>query len=209
MLWQWQETCCSRFRPQPSRATPGRLLDSSDVIEVGAPRPAPNVRYACILNAYGEQGLGLAEERSLLEMGDADEEEGAARLATESLWSVTFCDPWELPIAEHDLWLDEGLPSDPTGRIPAAVQYGPKRRVRRASPKMRAFLEAEEAWRETPGALDWLAGAVESDRGAPHREVAPAIARDARVTRGDCTKLSRRCPPASSSVRRGISGSPR
>ena len=25
------------------------------------------------------------------------------------------------------------------------------------------FLEAEEAWRETPGALDWLAGAVESD----------------------------------------------
>jgi len=122
-------------------AAPWRLLDSSDIIEVGAPRPAPNVRYACILNAYGEQGLGLAEGRSLLDMGDADEEEGAARLATESLWSVTFCDPWEVPIAEHDLWLDEGLPTDPTGRIPAAVQYGPKRRIRRASPKMLAFFE--------------------------------------------------------------------
>jgi tetratricopeptide (TPR) repeat protein len=57
------------------------------------------------------------------------------------MWAVTFYDPWDLPVAEHDVWLDEELATDPDGRIPTAVQLGPKRRVRRASPKMLAFFE--------------------------------------------------------------------
>ncbi len=122
-------------------AAPWRLLDSNDIIEVEAPRPAPNVRYACVLNAQGERGLAFSGERSLMEPNETDEEEGFARLADDSVWSVTYFVPWELPIIEHDLWLDEGLPTDPGGRIPAAVQFGPKRRVRRASPKMLGFFE--------------------------------------------------------------------
>lgn len=123
------------------RAAPWRQLHSSDIIEVAAPRPAPNVRYACILHAHGECGLGLTGERSILETSEGDGEKALARLANESLWSVTFREPWEVPVAEHDAWLEHGLATDPEGRIPAAVQYGPKRRVRRASPKILAFFE--------------------------------------------------------------------
>ncbi len=123
------------------QAEPWRHLESSDIIEVAAPRPAANVRFACILNALGECGLGLARERALLEASESDGEKALARLANDSLWSVTFHEPWEVPIAEHDAWLDHGFATDLEGRIPAAVQYGPKRRVRRASPKMLAFFE--------------------------------------------------------------------
>ena len=123
------------------QAEPWRHLESSDIIEVAAPRPTTNVRFACILNAHGECGLGLAGERALLEASESDGEEAFARLANDSLWSVTFHDPWQVPVAEHDVWLDHGFATDLEGRIPAAVQYGPKRRVRRASPKMLAFFE--------------------------------------------------------------------
>jgi tetratricopeptide (TPR) repeat protein len=123
------------------RAAPWTQLDSSDIIEVAAPRPAPTVRFACVLGAEGEYGLGFAGERFVLELGDDDEERGFDRLADNTLWSVTFHEPWEVPIAEHDAWLDHGLATDPEGRIPSAVQFGPKRRVRRASPRMLAFFE--------------------------------------------------------------------
>ena len=126
-----------RFR----EAAPWRYLDSSDIIELAAPRPAPNVRFACILSAHGECGLGLAEERDILEQGPDDEETAFGLLADRSTWSVTYFAPWEVPILEHEAWLEFGLPVDPDGRIPCAVQYGPKRRVRRASPKMLAFFE--------------------------------------------------------------------
>jgi tetratricopeptide (TPR) repeat protein len=76
-----------------------------------------------------------------LEAGDSDGERAVARLADSALWSVTFHEPWEVPIAEHDTWLNHGLATDSEGRIPTAVQFGPKRRVRRASPKMLAFFE--------------------------------------------------------------------
>ncbi len=123
------------------QAEPWRQLASSDIIEVAAPRPAPNVRFACILNALGQNGLGLAGERSLLGSSESDGATATARLADEAVWSVTFHEPWEVPVAEHDAWLNHGLATDIAGRIPAAVQYGPKRRVRRASPKMLAFFE--------------------------------------------------------------------
>ncbi len=122
-------------------AAPWRLLDSTDIIEVEAPRPAPNLRFASVLNAHAERGMAFSEERSLLDSVADDEEEEFARLANDAVWAVTFYDPWDLPIAEHDAWLDEELATDSEGRIPTAVQFGPKRRVRRASPKMLAFFE--------------------------------------------------------------------
>lgn len=123
------------------QAEPWRQLESSDIIEVAAPRPAANVRFACVMNAHGQCGLGLAGERAMLETSESDGERAVARLADDAVWSVTFHKPWEVPVAEHDAWLDHGLATDLEGRIPAAVQYGPKRRVRRASPKMLAFFE--------------------------------------------------------------------
>ncbi len=122
-------------------AAPWRDLDASDIIEVGAPRPAPNVRFACVLGAFGEYGLAFAEERSLFEGPPDETRQGFDRLADTSMWSVTFHEPWEVPIREHEAWKRHGLAIDPEGRVPSAVQYGPKRRVRRASPKMLAFFE--------------------------------------------------------------------
>jgi tetratricopeptide (TPR) repeat protein len=120
---------------------PWRHLESSDIIEVGAPRPAPNVRFACVMGAYDEFGFAFTEERSLLESPPGDTQRGFDRLAATSVWSVTFHEPWEVPIREHEAWHKHGLAIGPEGRIPSAVQYGPKRRVRRASPKMLAFFE--------------------------------------------------------------------
>lgn len=118
-------------------AAPWRFLESSDVIEIGTPRPAPNVRFVSVMSATGELGLGFAERRDVLE-GDHDPMD---RIANDAVWSVTFDEPWEVPVREHDLWLDHGFPTGPHETIPAAVQYGPKRRIRRASPKMLAFFE--------------------------------------------------------------------
>jgi len=122
-------------------AAPWRQLASGDIIEVGAPRPSSNVRFACVLGAQGQYGLGFADHRSLLDCPADDTRQGFERLADASLWSVTFYEPWEVPVLEHEAWLKHGLATDPEGRIPTAVQYGPKRRVRRASPKMLAFFE--------------------------------------------------------------------
>ena len=122
-------------------AEPWRHLESEDIIEVGAPRPSPTVRYASVLGALGECGLGFSDDRALLDSDADDERTGFERLADASLWSVTFCEPWEIPVLEHEAWQQHGLATDDEGRIPSAIQYGPKRRVRRASPKMLAFFE--------------------------------------------------------------------
>ena len=122
-------------------AAPWRFLESSDVIEIDAPRPAPNVRFVSVLGALGELGLGFAERRDLIEGNPDDDQNPIDRIANDAIWSVTFYEPWEVPIREHDLWLDHGFPTGPEGTVPAAVQYGPKRRIRRASPKMLAFFE--------------------------------------------------------------------
>ena len=90
---------------------------------------------------YGQYGFGFAEERSLLESPADDTQRAFDRLADTSVWSVTFCDPWEVPVREHDAWQQHGLAAESRGLIPSAVQFGPKRRVRRASPKMLAFFE--------------------------------------------------------------------
>ncbi len=81
-----------------------------------------------------------AGEREVLEALDR-EDHGWEFLEREAFWSVTFYDPWDLPIAEHNQWLDHGLATDSEGGIPTAVQFGPKQRVRRGSPKMLAFFE--------------------------------------------------------------------
>ena len=123
------------------QAAPWRYLESSDIIEVGGPRPAPNVRFGCVMNAHRERGLSFAEDRSFFQMSASDTESAFDRLADRAVWSVTYFDPWETPILEQEAWLEHGLATDPDGRIPCAVQFGPKRRVRRASPKMLGFFE--------------------------------------------------------------------
>lgn len=122
-------------------AAPWRHLESIDIIEVGAPRPSPNVRFACVLGAHDQFGIGFAEDRSLLDRPPDEQHGGFERLADTSLWSVTYCEAWEIPILEHEAWQRHELAADPEGRIPSAVQFGPKQRVRRASPKMLAFFE--------------------------------------------------------------------
>mgnify|MGYP001814566171 CR=1 FL=1 len=122
-------------------AAPWRFVDSGDFIEIGAPRPAPNVRFVSVLSEYGQLGLGFAESRDLFETDPDDDRDPVSKIANDAVWSVTYDEPWEVPVREHDLWLEQGFPTGPDETIPAAVQYGPKRRVRRASPKMLAFFE--------------------------------------------------------------------
>jgi len=116
-------------------------LDSVDIIEVEGPLPSPDVRFGCVLGGVGQYGLGFAAHRRLLEVDAADPDHAFDTLASDRLWSVTFHEPWEVPIIEHDAWQDHDLATDDEGRIPAAILYGPKRRISRPGPAMLAFFE--------------------------------------------------------------------
>ena len=121
-------------------AMPWRWLSNDDLIAIEAPRPDPALSCAVVMGAGGEQfGVMFFPDREAYERFVATDSE---RLVDEiGVWKTSFWLPHELPFAEHDLWLDNQLPTAVDGDIPVAVLMGPKRRVRRASPRLLAFFE--------------------------------------------------------------------
>jgi tetratricopeptide (TPR) repeat protein len=121
-------------------AAPWRWLSNDDLIAVESPRPDPALAHAVVMGAGGEQfGVMFFPDRKAYERFVATDSE---RLVDEiGVWTASFWAPHELPFAEHDLWLDSQLPTTAEGDIPVAVLVGPKRRVRRASPRLLAFFE--------------------------------------------------------------------
>lgn len=94
-----------------------------------------------MLSDQGELGLGFEGSRGLLEPLGSPDVDPISQLAADAIWSVTYHLPWDVPVYEYDLWIQKELPTGPGGAIPCAIQFGPKRRVRRASAKMLAFFE--------------------------------------------------------------------
>ena len=121
-------------------AAPWRWLSNNDLIAIESPRPDPALAHAVVMGAAREQfGVMFFPDREAYERFVATD---AERLVEEiGVWTASFWAPHELPFAEHDLWLDNQLPTTPGGAIPVAVLAGPKRRVRRASPRLLAFFE--------------------------------------------------------------------
>ncbi|MEW6338281.1 MAG: tetratricopeptide repeat protein [Acidobacteriota bacterium] len=118
-------------------AAPWRELCDEDLIRVDSAVPDPAVKYAVVMGGGGEEfGMVCFDRPEVLELLADGEAEKAA------IWSVSFFEPTVVDFDEHDLWLDHRLPTSPDGLIPVAACFGPKRRVRRASPRLLAFFEA-------------------------------------------------------------------
>jgi hypothetical protein len=126
-----------------------------------------------------------------------------ARLADSAVWSVTLHEPWEVPIAEHDAWLDHGLATDIgaaalfnrvlvnfrrkgdgkavkrvlaeafegnrhvpdllLGRVELPDELSAGYQLGSVEEAVYYFLQAEEAWHQTPGAPQWLADGVDAN----------------------------------------------
>ena len=121
-------------------AAPWHVLVPEDVIRIDAPRPDPGARYASVLG-FGASEFGIM----ILDSEDAWEairHLGAPTyIRDHSVWSVTASEPFDVPFPELDLWEEKRLPTVVEGKFPVAICFGPKRRVRRPSPRMLAFFE--------------------------------------------------------------------
>ena len=122
-------------------AEPWTELGNEDVIRIDSPVPDPNFRHLMVMGNGGEEFgiLFLEDPNGFSLMGDGLAEEF---LQNTVLWSLSSWEPSHIDYREHDMWEDQGLSFVQEDLIPAAVQYGPKRRIRRASPKYLAFIEA-------------------------------------------------------------------
>lgn len=123
------------------KAAPWTELENEDIIRIDSSIPDPSLRHMTVMGAAGQEfGLAMMENlEGLHRLGDIDPIE---LLQTTSLWSVSLFEAKMLHFREQDLWEDEGLPLFDNGLIPAAVRYGPKSRLRRASPEVLAFIAA-------------------------------------------------------------------
>ncbi len=122
-------------------AEPWREMDDEDFIRVESPIPDPTLRHISVMGAAGQE-FGLIFMERLGDFLEMNETDGPEFLRNRSLWSVSPSEPHEVDFREHDLWEAEGLPFVMDTLIPTAVAYGPKHRLRRASPKLLSFFES-------------------------------------------------------------------
>jgi len=121
-------------------ATPWRILVAEDIIHVEAPRPDPGVRYASVMGSGGSEfGIMMLDSedgwQAIKRLGPQ------AYMRDHTVWSVTAFEAVEVPFGELDLWEDLALPTVMDGKFPVAICFGPKRRMRRPTPRMLAFFE--------------------------------------------------------------------
>lgn len=119
-------------------AAPWRIFGADDIIHIEAPRPDPSVGYVSVV-ATEDVGFGIVALDSEDGWEGMDEIGVDAYLHDHSGWLILAADPAEVPFAEFDLWEDLALPTVMGEQIPFVVRYGPKRRIRRPSPRMLAF----------------------------------------------------------------------
>ncbi len=133
------------------------LFANGDLIQLDPPPAASDLRVGVVMGAAGEE-YGVLLAASPAAFSDAADDPDSPPL-TETLWSVSFDEPYESPVADSDLWLEHGLPTTPDGRIPSprAFKPGPES-VERPTAERLAALE---------GVLEALAilGEDEADSG--------------------------------------------
>ena len=119
-------------------AAPWRIFSADDIIQIEAPRPDPGVGYVSVV-ASEDVGFGIVVLDSKDGWEEMEELGVDAYLHDHSGWLIFAMKPTEVPFAELDLWEDLALPTVMDEQIPLVVRYGPKRRIRRPSPRMLAF----------------------------------------------------------------------
>ncbi len=146
-------------------AAPWGLLSDTDLIHVEAPSVAKAFRHLTVLGGAGHTfGLGFfSSSRAFDRMMEAPDP--TTLLGSSGAWSVTFDEPSNIPLSDHDLWEEQGFPVAVPEAYPVAACYGPSGGIRRPSARELGDIEA---------VLLALSGTteVEIDRGRWTREVA-------------------------------------
>lgn len=153
-------------------ASPWRHLEDVDLLRIETDIPDPSLRYATVLGAAGDTfGVGLFEAEDDL-WTIYRSEEADPSLPPRGLWQVAFDPIQRIPLPDADLWLDHDLPVAGDDAYPYVTFVRPGGRVRRATPRVLAYLE---------GLLRALAESEEAeiDRGRWSNDVVTA---DGRMT---------------------------
>jgi tetratricopeptide (TPR) repeat protein len=104
-------------------AEPWSLFAATDMIELEPPAGAPDLRVCLVMGQGGDQfGILLGASPAAFTFSEEDPDHPAPH---ETLWSVSFDEAPELPVANHDLWLEHDLPATPDGLIPCTRGFTP------------------------------------------------------------------------------------
>jgi len=122
-------------------AAPWEYLTDEDLLRIETPATAPGLGWVTVLGAGGHvYGLGFFESaRDWEVMRDLNDPE--QYFSSRSAWSVDLGSITELAFGDADVWEDHDLPVAGERGYPFARCFGPGKRLRRASPRVLAFLE--------------------------------------------------------------------
>ena len=109
------------------KARPWRQLSSEwDLVEVESPDPPAGMAYCSVLGSGGEQyGMGFysnPDQKDEICESPPDEYE----LPDGGLWSLTFCDPEDVPPEDLEAWFEHRLPLPPEG-LPMLFHFLPSK----------------------------------------------------------------------------------
>ncbi len=117
-------------------------FDQDDLIEIECDLADAKLRLATVMGSGNEEfGIFFMESQEQYDsiLSGTESDGRIVRLGGD--WGVTFCPPYEIPVAEHDLWEDHGLPLADADAYPCPVRIGPSRRVGRPNARQLAYFE--------------------------------------------------------------------
>lgn len=141
-------------------AAPWQFLSDQDLLEIEAPKPIDDARFATVLGRGGVRcGIGFYTNRWDFDrmMRSITPEEFAEAAGH---WFVDIVDPEELPAVDHDLWECASLPLTSDGRALQVERLG---RAERRPPNRDELAFFEGLLRALAATTDddWTAGRLE------------------------------------------------
>lgn len=123
-------------------AEPWEHFDNEDLIEIECELADPRFRIAAIMGAGGDEfGLFFMDSREhhASIISGAESKRRVERSGGD--WGLSFVMPYEIPLADHDFWLDNELPLADGFSYPFPVRIGPGDEVGRPNARQLAYFE--------------------------------------------------------------------
>ena len=121
---------------------PWDQFDQDDLLEIECDLADAKLRLATIMGS-GDEEFGIffmeSEEQYDSILSGAESDGRIVRLGGD--WGVSFSPPYEIPVADHDLWEDHGLPLADADAYPCPMRIGPNQRVGRPNARQLAYFE--------------------------------------------------------------------
>ncbi len=126
------------------QAAPWKFLHDSDLIAFDPATSPAALRFGVVLGNGGQEfGIGFYATRELFEqmLGQADPEQMMALMEEHRVWNMSFFEETQLPVVDHDLFLDYNLPRSGNNLFPAIVGMKGPEDVKRPNREKLVFIE--------------------------------------------------------------------